>query len=107
LSLLDSGFPKNNMARSPRSIFGILNVTLNIKAFTIAGVLRQPSQHLIGNFFYIGLLHSFVETSQCRVNDLLLLNHSDDGCADAEAQKFIELEKAKKAKMANIAQSAR
>jgi hypothetical protein len=40
-------------------------------------------------------------------SDLLLLSHLDDGCADTEAQKLIELEKAKKVKMANIAQSAR
>jgi hypothetical protein len=93
------------MARPPWSIFNFLIPSFYIE--TLAGILRQHNQHLIGDFFCIGLLHSFVKTSQRRISDLLLLSHLDDGCLDAEAQKSIELKKAKKLKMANTAQLAR
>jgi hypothetical protein len=66
------------MARPPRSIFDIFIPTLHVKIVAIAGVLRQPSQHLIGDLFCVGLLHSFVKPRQCRDYDLLLLSHSGD-----------------------------
>jgi hypothetical protein len=74
---------------------------------TIAGVLRQTDQHLVGDFLCVGLLHSFVKPSQCGVGDLLLLSHSDDGWVDVEAQKSIELEKAKKVKITHTLQTSR
>jgi hypothetical protein len=95
------------MARPPWSVFDIFISALYVKTLTIAGVLGQPSQHLIGDFLSVGLLHSFVKPSQCGVSDLLLLSHSDDGWADAEAKKSIKIEKAKKVKMACIVQIAR
>jgi hypothetical protein len=87
--------------------FDIFISTLYVKTLTIAGVLRQLSQHLVGDFLCVGLLDSFVKPSQCGVSDLLLLSHSDDGWVDVEAQKSIELEKAKNVKIAYTIQTAR
>jgi hypothetical protein len=93
------------MARPPWPVFDIFISTLYVKTLTIAGVLKQPSQHLIGDVLRVGLLYSLVKPGQCGVSDLLLLIHSDDGWADAKAQKSIELEKAKKVKIAHTVQT--
>jgi hypothetical protein len=63
--------------------------------------------HLISDFLRVGFLHSFVKPGQRGVSDLLILSHSDGGCANAQAQKLIELDKAKKVKMACTVQAAR
>ena len=68
------------MARPPRPIFDIFLPTLHVKTIAIAGIFRQPSQHLIGDILCIGLLHIFVEPKHYGVCDLLVLSHSDDGC---------------------------
>jgi hypothetical protein len=68
------------MARPSRTIFNFLIPALYIETLAVDGILRQPSQHLIGDFFYVSLLHSFVKTSWRRVSDLLILSHLDDGC---------------------------
>jgi hypothetical protein len=95
------------MAQPPWSVLDIFISTIYVKTLIIAGVPKQPSQHLIGDFLRVGLLHSFVKPDQCGVNDLLLLSHLDDGCAGAKAQKSIELEKVKKVEMACTVQEAR
>jgi hypothetical protein len=63
------------MACPPRPIFDVFVPALHVKTVSIARVLRQPSQHLIGDHLYVGLLHGFVKPRLHGVCDLFLFSH--------------------------------
>jgi hypothetical protein len=67
------------MAWSPGPIFGAFILAFYIKAFTITGTLRFPSNVSFAIFSAFGSFHGFVKPGQCRVDNLLPISHQIEG----------------------------
>jgi hypothetical protein len=95
------------MAQPPQPIFDIFIPALHVKIVAIAGIFRQPSQHLIGNLLCVGLLHCFVKSDHCGICNLLVLSHLGDGCGKCRSLEINRAHKEKKAKIAITTQTAK